>query len=53
MLKENIIKELEGFKTENRFRTIKTNDKSLYNFRLGGKCEKGINHHLRMSNECK
>ena len=32
MLKENIIKELEGFKTENRFRTIKTNDKSLYNF---------------------
>ena len=29
MLKENIIKELEGFKTENRFRTIKTNDKSF------------------------
>ena len=28
MLKENIIKELEGFKSENRFRTIKTNDKS-------------------------
>ncbi len=32
MLKENIIKELEGFKNENRFRTIKTHDKSLYNF---------------------
>ena len=32
MLKENIIKELEGFKSENRFRTIKINDKSLYNF---------------------
>ena len=29
------------------------NYKSLYNFRLGGKCEKGINHHLWMSNECK
>jgi len=25
----------------------------LYNFRLGGECEKGINHHLWMSNECK
>jgi len=24
-----------------------------YNFGLGGKCEKGINHHLWMSNECK
>lgn len=32
MLKENIIKELDEFKIENRFRTIKTNDKSLYNF---------------------
>jgi len=31
MLKENIIKELAEFKNENRFRTIKTNDKSLYN----------------------
>jgi len=53
MQKEKIIQELEELKNDNRLRTIKTNDKSLYNFRLGGKCEKGINHHLWMSNECK
>ena len=32
MLKEKIIEELEQFKNENRFRTIKTNDKNLFNF---------------------
>ena len=32
MLKEEILKELEQFKSENRFRTIKTNDKNLFNF---------------------
>lgn len=32
MLKEKIEKELEEFKNENRFRTIKTNKKELYNF---------------------
>ena len=32
MQKEKIIQELEELKNDNRFRTIKTNDKSLYNF---------------------
>ncbi|WP_427170572.1 aminotransferase class I/II-fold pyridoxal phosphate-dependent enzyme [Fusobacterium nucleatum] len=32
MQKEKIIQELEDLKKENRFRTIKTNDKGLYNF---------------------
>ena len=32
MLKKKIIEELEQFKNENRFRTIKTNDKNLFNF---------------------
>jgi len=32
MQKEKIIQELEELKNDNRLRTIKTNDKSLYNF---------------------
>ena len=32
MQKEKIIQELEELKNDNRFRVIKTNDKSLYNF---------------------
>lgn len=32
MQKEKIIQELQELKNDNRFRTVKTNDKSLYNF---------------------
>ena len=40
MQKEKIIQELQELKNDNRFRTVKTNDKSLYNFSkaLTSKC---------------